>query len=391
MNRGFVEEIEGIILRSERDNEDKYERYMSVLAGKRALALFGAGREGVKVAERLAKAFPDKVLFFVDNDAGKQGREIVPGIYCRSPKDMREYAADELAVLNTTLFYVAEIQAYIADLGLSGCLVPPLQEDPCRRGFASFLYRVGNARLYASHLPGLWEAANLLADADSLRVFAGAIRCRVSDENLTGDLLSLPQYFPKEIRELLGRDEVFYDCGAYIGDTTEAFVEQTKENFRAVYAFEMDPSIFKQLESNKKLKDDKISLFPFGVSNCNRVVEFTPMGEGEGSSYAIRFSGKLIAKAEAQLRSLDALREDGVLAEPATFVKMDIEGAEMDALQGMQRMITRYKPKLAVCVYHKPEDLWEIPLYIHKLVPGHRLILRQHSPLMDNDTVLYAF
>ena len=99
----------------------------------------------------------------------------------------------------------------------------------------------------------------------------------------------------------------------------------------------------------------------------------------------------MIAKAEAQLRSLDALREDGVLAEPATFVKMDIEGAEMDALQGMQRMIAQYKPKLAVCVYHKPEDLWEIPLYIHKLVPGYRLILRQHSPLMDNDTVLYAF
>lgn len=391
MNRGIVEEIEGIILRSERDNEDKYERYMSVLAGKRALALFGAGREGVKVAERLAKAFPDKVLFFVDNDAGKQGREIVPGIYCRSPKDMREYTADEIAVLNTTLFHVAEIQACIADLGLSGCLVPPLQEDTCRRGFASFLYRVGNARLYASHLSELWEAANLLADDESLSVFASAIRCRVSDENLTGDLLSLPQYFPKEIRELLGRDEVFYDCGAYIGDTTEAFVEQTKENFRAVYAFEMDPSIFKQLESNRRLKDGRISLFPFGVSDCNRSVDFTPMVEGEGSSYAIRFSGNLIASAEAQLRSLDALREEGVLAEPATFVKMDIEGAEMDALQGMQRMIAQYKPKLAVCVYHKPEDLWEIPLYIHKLVPGYRLILRQHSSLMDYDTVLYAF
>lgn len=391
MDRVIMREIEDIILRGKRDNEDKYERYMSILASKRALAMFGAGREGVKVAERLAKAFPDKVLFFVDNDAGKQGREIVPGIYCRSPEDMREYAADELAVLNTTLFYVAEIQACIEDLGLSGCLVPPLQEDLYRRGFASFLYRAGNARLYASHLPELQEAANLWADDESLSVFAGAIRCRVSDENLTGELLSLPQYFPSEIRELLGRDEVFYDCGAYIGDTTEAFLEQTGENFWAVYAFEMDPSIFKQLESNRKLRDDRISFFPFGVSNCNRAVEFTPMAEGEGSSYAIRYSGKLIASAAAQLRSLDALREESVLAEPATFVKMDIEGAEMDALQGMQRMIAQYKPKLAVCVYHKPEDLWELPLYIHKLVPEYRLILRQHSPLMDNDTVLYAF
>lgn len=391
MNRGIMKKIEDIILQSERDNDEKYERYMSVLAGKRAFALFGAGREGVKVAERFAKDFPDKFLFFVDNDAGKQGREIVPGIYCWSPEKMKEYCADELAVLNTTLFYVAEIQTCIEGLGLSGCLVPPLLEDPCRRGFASFLYRAGNARLYASHLTEIQEVANLFADDESRNAFAGAIKCRVSDENLAGELLSLPQYFPSEIRELLGRDEVFYDCGAYIGDTTEAFQEQTMGNFRAVYAFEMDPSIFKQLESNQRLKDARISIFPFGVSNCNGAVEFTPMVEGEGSSYAIRFSGKLIASAVAQLRSLDTLEKDGVVAEPATFVKMDIEGAEMDALQGMKQMIMQYKPKLAICVYHKPEDLWEIPLFIHKLVPEYKLILRQHSPLMDNDTVLYAF
>ena len=213
----------------------------------------------------------------------------------------------------------------------------------------------------------------------------------MSDENETGELLSLPQYFPSEVRELLGRDEVFYDCGAYIGDTTVAFQEQTIGNFRAVYAFEMDPSIFRRLESNQRLKDGRIFLFPFGVSNCNRVADFTPMAEGEGSSYAIRFSGKLIASATAQLRSLDALKEEGVLSEPATFVKMDIEGAEMDALQGMQQMMLQYRPKLAVCVYHKPEDLWEIPLFIHQMVPEYKLILRQHSPLMDNDTVLYAF
>ena len=91
----------------------------------------------------------------------------------------------------------------------------------------------------------------------------------------------------------------------------------------------------------------------------------------------VRAQGK---KARVQLKVETGLHRIGVLP-----------GAEMDALQGMQRMIAQYKPKLAVCVYHKPEDLWEIPLYIHKLVPGYRLILRQHSSLMDYDTVLYAF
>ena len=70
----------------------------------------------------------------------------------------------------------AEIQTCITGYGLSGCIVPPLQEDPCRRGFASFLYRVSNARLYANHLPELQEMVNLLADGESLNVFAGAIK-----------------------------------------------------------------------------------------------------------------------------------------------------------------------------------------------------------------------
>ncbi|MBQ9365524.1 MAG: FkbM family methyltransferase, partial [Schwartzia sp.] len=210
-------------------------------------------------------------------------------------------------------------------------------------------------------------------------------------ENETGELLSLPQYFPREIRERLGRDEVFYDCGAYIGDTTEAFLKQTKGAFRAVYAFEMDPVIFDRMTSNPSIKDKRISNVPFGVSDRNELVKFTPMPGGDGSSYVIRFSGNLIGDGMAQLRSLDSLRDDGLLSEPATFVKMDIEGAEMDALQGMQQMMLQYRPKLAVCVYHKPEDLWEIPLFIHQMVPEYKLILRQHSPLMDNDTVLYAF
>lgn len=386
-----MRDMEDLILQGERSNDKKYERYMSILACKRVLALFGAGREGVKVAERLAGAFPNKDIFFVDNDTAKQGKEVVPGICCYPPDRMRAFSADELAVMNATLFHVGEIQDCIADMGFAECLVPPLKEDPYHRGFASFLYRARNAGLYASHLPELREVAGLLVDDESLRVLVGAVKCRVFDDNLAGELLSLPQYFPSEIKGLFRQDEVFYDCGAYIGDTTEAFLEQTKGIFQAVYAFEMDPAIFKRLESNRRLLDDRISIFPIGISDRNGEADFTPMAEGDGSSYVIRFSGNLIANGVAQLRSLDALREKGVLAKPATFIKMDIEGAEMDALRGMKHMLRSHKPKLAVCVYHKPEDLWEIPLFVHEMVPEYRMILRQHSPLMDKDTVLYAF
>lgn len=72
-----------------------------------------------------------------------------------------------------------------------------------------------------------------------------------------------------------------------------------------------------------------------------------------------------------------------------TFIKMDVEGAELAALQGAQHVIRKQHPKLAICVYHKPEDIIDIPSYILSLDPGYRLFLRHYSPFED-ETVLYA-
>ncbi len=68
---------------------------------------------------------------------------------------------------------------------------------------------------------------------------------------------------------------------------------------------------------------------------------------------------------------------------------MDIEGAELNALYGMEQTIKRCKPKLAICIYHKFEDLWELPLYIRKLVPEYKLYIRNYTTYLD-EIVLYA-
>ena len=72
-----------------------------------------------------------------------------------------------------------------------------------------------------------------------------------------------------------------------------------------------------------------------------------------------------------------------------TFIKMDIEGSELEALKGAQQTIQRDRPKLAICIYHKPEDMTDIPLYIKSLVPEYRLYVRHHSNRCS-ETVLYA-
>ena len=83
-------------------------------------------------------------------------------------------------------------------------------------------------------------------------------------------------------------------------------------------------------------------------------------------------------------------RLDGLLAgRPVTFLKLDVEGAEREALLGARSMISSNRPIVAVCVYHGPVDLWEIPQIIHDFLPEHRLFLRQHQ-FDGYELVIYA-
>jgi hypothetical protein len=68
---------------------------------------------------------------------------------------------------------------------------------------------------------------------------------------------------------------------------------------------------------------------------------------------------------------------------------MDIEGAELNALKGAEQIIKRYKPKLAICIYHKPEDIWTIPNLLLEFVPDYQFYIRHYS-LTCFETVLYA-
>lgn len=86
-----------------------------------------------------------------------------------------------------------------------------------------------------------------------------------------------------------------------------------------------------------------------------------------------------------RLQTIDEI----VKSRKVTFIKMDIEGAELKALYGAANTIKTWHPKLAVCVYHKPEDLITIPQYIKSIYPMYRLYLRSYSP-SGVETVLYA-
>ena len=115
-----------------------------------------------------------------------------------------------------------------------------------------------------------------------------------------------------------------------------------------------------------------------GLWSCNDTLYFD--GSGTGGS---RIVGKQ-SDSSVEVVSLDSYIKDKV-----TFLKLDIEGAEMEALKGARYIIKTQKPKLAICVYHKKEDITEIPMYIKHLVPEYKLYLRHYSD-DAGETVLYA-
>jgi len=93
-------------------------------------------------------------------------------------------------------------------------------------------------------------------------------------------------------------------------------------------------------------------------------------------------------KEELSFSSVDSI--DHVHAqEKVTLIKMDIEGSEKQALTGAENIIRRDRPKLAICIYHNPEDLFEIPFLIKKMVPEYKLYIRHHSDTYA-ETVVYA-
>ena len=81
---------------------------------------------------------------------------------------------------------------------------------------------------------------------------------------------------------------------------------------------------------------------------------------------------------------------DEQVKEKISFMKIDIEGAELRALHGAEKQIQKNKPKLAVSVYHKPEDFLNVWKYLKNLVPEYRFYLRHHSQNSGTDTILYA-
>ncbi len=189
----------------------------------------------------------------------------------------------------------------------------------------------------------------------------------------------LKQYFEESILEYTD-GEVFVDCGCYDFETSERLMSIC--DVKKIYAFEPDAQNLEKMRLNiERLKcKDKVSIFNCGLWDKSTSLYFSASGDMMSTVCMVDNGGENKIKVAAL---------DSIIKEKVTFIKMDIEGSEMKALQGGKNLIRTYKPKLAISIYHKWEDLVDIPAYIHELVPEYRLFMR-HYFYSPAETVLYA-
>lgn len=173
------------------------------------------------------------------------------------------------------------------------------------------------------------------------------------------------------------------DGGACLGDTAMMFSHLVGASGR-VYAFDpVEEHLLVCLENLRGMPHDNVSVLPVGIGNED--VDGAPIRLGR---YAPGFSTSGGGNGPLPVRRIDTLVDAGEI-ERIDFIKFDIEGAEMDGLRDAERSIHRWRPKLAISLYHKPDDLFEIILHIARTFPFYEMHL-DHYTIHREETVLYC-
>ena len=191
------------------------------------------------------------------------------------------------------------------------------------------------------------------------------------------------QYFEQGIIEPK-EHEIFIDGGCYDGTTFRKFAKWCNGAYERIYSFEPDKRNYEA--AAKALADNPIRdvhLLNKGLWNCRTTLRFHESG-GQGAGIIGAESGGADVVSIETTTIDEAVQDDAV-----TFIKLDVEGAEYEALEGAYNTIKRYHPRMAISVYHKPEDIFTIPELILSMSDDYRFYLR-HYQMSRYETILYA-
>ncbi len=317
-----------------------------------------------------------------DSDEKKWGKEF-EGLRCVSPKELFEMNLSKQVLVITFIGNPTEINKVLKKnnilyVSANDCIF----EMICNMDRSTVWFRKNN----------VLEVLGWLEDDESKRVYVNVLCNRIAPHLSQYDyneLYSQGEYFETDAFKL-DNNESYIDCGAYNGDTIEKMLDIYGGGVEHVYAFEMDKGNYAELQQNVKqlkdryrLSDDVFDVYNVGVWDKNEKLPYGKEVLGSNESFCL-FKKENVDYAE--LVKMD----DWLKGKKLSLIKMDIEGAEYKALQGARDIIINNEPKLAICLYHRLNDFWEIPTYIKMLVPQYKLYVRHHQNGTMGGTVMYA-
>lgn len=249
-------------------------------------------------------------------------------------------------------------------------------------------YHMIDEIIWGRHREEIMFVYNMLESENSKKLFARIILSRMAGEDIPEEYVIGRQYFIEKNFRMRNSKQIFVDCGAYVGDSIEQYLFVKEGVFGDIYAFEPDSKNVEALSKRvQRLKDE------WGISEDRIHIIEGAVGKENGRLFIQNDIGGLGAKVtdddsgnEIQVYGLDSFFKDA----PVGFIKADIEGYEFDMLEGAAELIKKYKPLIAICVYHQSTDLYKIPLFLKELNNDYRIKIAQHY-YDYTETVLYAY
>jgi len=348
----------------------------------RKIVIYGAGGFGRDLAKALLLQPNAGILGFLDQNASGQPVYGDLRAYNLESETAKRWLAKNPVVMIGVYNFTAslrEIKALLIQFGFSTVLTPMDAYLHLSKELG-WRYWMGTPQDYVGAAEPIEQACALWADQASERQFLETLLFRLEFDlervaSPTGPSFqyadpTLPRW-QEPVRMV--------DGGAFIGEEFQTLLDHGYQ-FAAIHAFEPEAVNFKKLLITTLAfrPETQISLWPCGLwsSTCR-------MNFSEGAGPASKFS-------ETGPALLPVVALDDVLhGQPINLIKLDIEGAEPEALRGARRLIEKYRPGLAVCLYHYPHHLWSLPLWVKGLNLDYRLHFRVHGH-NTLETVLYA-
>jgi len=358
-------------MESIRELEEEFLDMEEKLNSAKEIIVFGASSGGKKVKAYLEREMKLRVHCFVDNDPEKWDRSIDDVPIISPSRLLALYSTFANPLICIASDWAKDISHQLREMGVKNYI---------NINYLGKIQDSSDHEKLASHITELEKVCHFLADTESKEIFLSILEHRKSLDPICLRVSEYDQYCHPSI-DFAGC-KVLFDIGAWTGDTAIKFAKLIDQNGKIV-AFEPTPHSMADLCKNihDEGLENKVIPVAAGVSDRNGYA-WIQLAQ-HSSSNCISSTGSVLVN----ITTIDDFCNEVKMV--PDFIKMDIEGSEMAALRGATNTIVKYGPGLQVCIYHRCEDLWEIPLFLKELRPDYKLYLGHHTQNLC-ETVLYV-